>query len=155
VKLFKFGKKIFDKITAAMNPEFEDEEAINPFDLWKGANFKLKIRKVDGYQNYESSSFESAGPLLDDDDELEKIWKKEFSLKEQIADSKFKSYDELQARLNKVLGLNGETVSAKTTVETIKEQAKKAPKVEEDTPFEPDVTEDDDLTYFAKLAEED
>jgi 3-keto-L-gulonate-6-phosphate decarboxylase len=110
---------------------------------------------VDGYQNYESSSFENAGPLLDDDDELEAIWKKEFSLKEQIADSKFKSYDELQARLNKVLGLNGETVSAKTTVETIKEQAKKAPKIEEDAPFEPEVTEDDDLSYFAKLAEED
>jgi len=157
VKLFKFGKKIFDKITAAMNPEFEDDEAINPFDLWKGANFKLKIRKVDGYQNYESSVFEKAGALLDDDDELEAIWKKEFSLKEQIADSKFKSYDELQGRLNKVLGLNGETIAPKTTVETIKEQVKKAPKFDkEDLPFEPDpVAEDDDLSYFAKLAEED
>jgi hypothetical protein len=157
VKLFKFGKKIFDKITGAMNPEFEDEEAINPFDLWKGANFKLKIRKVDGYQNYDSSSFESAGPLLDDDAELEKIWKKEFSLKEQIADSKFKSYDELQSRLDKVLGLNGETIAPKTTVEILKEQAKKTPKFDkEDLPFEPDpVAEDDDLTYFAKLAEED
>jgi len=156
VKLFKFGKKIFDKITAAMNPEFEGDEAVNPFDLWKGANFKLKIRKVDGYQNYDSSLFESPGPLLNDDDELEAIWKKEFSLQEQIADSKFKSYDELQSRLNKVLGLNGETVAPKTTVETIKEQVKKAPKIdEEDTPFEPDVTEDDDLSYFAKMAEED
>ena len=156
VKLFKFGKKIFDKITGAMNPEFEDEEAINPFDLWKGANFKLKIRKVDGYQNYDSSSFESAGPLLDDDSKLEEIWKKEFSLKEQVDDSKFKSYAELQDRLNKVLGLNGETIAPKTTVETIKEQVKKAPKVdEEDLPFEPDVVEDDDLSYFSKLAEED
>jgi len=156
VFLFKFGKKIFDKITEAMNPQFADEEAINPFDLWKGANFKLKIRKVDGYQNYDSSSFESAGPLLNDDDELESIWKKEFSLKEQIADSKFKSYQELQDRLNKVLGLNGETVAPKTTVETIKEQAKKAPRVdEEDLPFEPDVSEDVDLKYFESLAEED
>ena len=154
VKLFKFGKKIFDKITGAMNPEFEDEEAINPFDLWKGANFKLKIRKVDGYQNYDSSSFESAGPLLNDDDELESIWKKEFSLKEQIADSKFKSYQELQDRLNKVLGLNGETVAPKTTVETIKEQVKKAPRVdEEDLPFEPDNVEDEDkdIKYFESL----
>ena len=154
VKLFKFGKKIFDKITAAMNPEFEDEEAINPFDLWKGANFKLKIRKVDGYQNYESSSFDSSGPLSDDDSELEAIWKKEFSLKEQIADSKFKSYEELQTRLNKVLGLNGEVVPTKTTVETLKEVAKKAPKIEEEL-IEPDLSEDDDMAYFSKLAQED
>ena len=154
VKLFKFGKKIFDKITAAMNPDFQDEEAVNPFDLWKGANFKLKIRKVDGYQNYESSSFDSAGPLSDDDSELEAIWKKEFSLKEQIADSKFKSYEELQNRLNKVLGLNGEVVPAKTTVETIKEQVRKAPKIDEET-IEPDLSEDDDMAYFSKLAEED
>ena len=154
VKLFKFGKKIFDKITAAMNPEFEDEEAINPFDLWKGANFKLKIRKVDGYQNYESSSFDSSGPLSDDDSELEAIWKKEFSLKEQIADSKFKSYEELQTRLNKVLGLNGEVVPTKTTVETLKEVAKKSPKIEEEL-IEPDLSEDDDMAYFSKLAQED
>ena len=154
VKLFKFGKKIFDKITAAMNPDFQDEEAVNPFDLWKGANFKLKIRKVDGYQNYESSSFDSAGPLSDDDSELEAIWKKEFSLKEQIADSKFKSYEELQNRLNKVLGLNGEVVPSKTTVETIKEQVRKAPKIDEET-IEPDLSEDDDMAYFSKLAEED
>ena len=154
VMLFKFGKKIFDKITAAMNPEFEDEEAINPFDLWKGANFKLKIRKVDGYQNYESSSFDSSGPLSDDDSELEAIWKKEFSLKEQIADSKFKSYEELQTRLNKVLGLNGEVVPTKTTVETLKEVAKKSPKIEEEL-IEPDLSEDDDMAYFSKLAQED
>jgi hypothetical protein len=152
VKLFKFGKKIFDKLTGAMNPEFEDEEAINPFDLWKGANLKLKIRKVDGYQNYDSSSFEAAGPLLDDDSKLEEIWKKEFSLQEHISDSKFKSYAELQDRLNKVLGINGETVAPKTTVETIKEQVKKAPKIdEEDLPFEPDVREDDDMKYFESL----
>jgi hypothetical protein len=156
VKLFKFGKKIFDKITGAMNPEFEDEEAINPFDLWKGANFKLKIRKVDGYQNYDSSSFESAGPLLNDDDELESIWKKEFSLKEQIADSKFKSYEDLQGRLNKLLGLNGEVIRPKTTVETIKEQVKKAPKIDaEDLPFEPDVDVDEDAKYFESLVDED
>ena len=154
VFLFRFGKKIFDKITEAMNPEFEDEAAINPFDLWKGANFKLKIRKVDGYQNYESSSFDSSGPLSDDDSELEAIWKKEFSLKEQIADSKFKSYEELQTRLNKVLGLNGEVVPTKTTVETLKEVAKKSPKIEEEL-IEPDLSEDDDMAYFSKLAQED
>jgi len=155
VKLFRFGKKIFDKITEAMNPQFADEEAINPFDLWKGANFKLKIRKVDGYQNYDKSEFDSSSALLADDDELEVIWKKEFSLSELLKDGEFKSYDVLKQRLDKVLGLNGETPIPKTTVETIKEQSKKAPKIEDDAPFEPDVTEDDDLSYFAKMAEED
>ena len=153
VKLFKFGKKIFDKITEAMNPQFEDEEAINPFDLWKGANFKLKIRKVDGYQNYDKSEFESASPLSSDDDELEKIWKSEFALSELISDKEFKSYDALKTRLDKVLGLSGEVPAPKTTVETIKEQAKAAPKKVVD--IEPEVTEEDeDLAYFSKLAEE-
>jgi len=153
VKLFKFGKKIFDKITEAMNPQFEDEEAINPFDLWKGANFKLKIRKVDGYQNYDKSEFESASPLSSDDDELEKIWKSEFALSELISDKEFKSYDALKTRLDKVLGLSGEVPAPKTTVETIKEQAKAAPKKVVES--EPEVTDDDeDLAYFSKLAEE-
>jgi len=153
VKLFKFGKKIFDKITEAMNPQFEDEEAINPFDLWKGANFKLKIRKVDGYQNYDKSEFESASPLSSDDDELEKIWKSEFALSELISDKEFKTYDALKTRLDKVLGLSGEVPAPKTTVETIKEQAKAAPKKVVD--IEPEVTEEDeDLAYFSKLAEE-
>ena len=87
VFLFRYGKKIFDKITEAMNPQFEDEQAINPFDLWKGANFKLKIRKVDGYQNYDKSEFESAAPLNGDDDALESIWKSEFSLQELLQGS--------------------------------------------------------------------
>ena len=153
VKLFKFGKKIFDKITEAMNPQFEDEEAINPFDLWKGANFKLKIRKVDGYQNYDKSEFESASPLSSDDDELEKIWKSEFALSELISDKEFKTYDALKTRLDKVLGLSGEVPAPKTTVETIKEQAKAAPKKVVEA--EPEVTDDDeDLAYFSKLAEE-
>ena len=154
VKLFKFGKKIFDKITEAMNPAFADEVAINPFDLWEGANFKLKIRKVEGYQNYDKSEFESPSALLDDDDKLEEIWKSEYSLADLTKDSEFKQYDELKKRLDKVLGLNGETPAPKTTVETIKEQAKAKPKataVEEDPPFE---TDDDDMAYFSKLAEE-
>jgi len=120
--------------------------------LWTGANFKLRITKVAGYQNYDKSEFASASALLDDDDQLEKIWKSEHSLAELVAEKEFKSYDDLKARLEKVLGLNGETPVAKTTVETIKEQARKAPKVEvDDPPFE---TEDDDLAYFSKLAED-
>jgi hypothetical protein len=146
VFLFKFGKKIFDKISEAMNPQFEDEKAVNPFDLWKGANFKLKIRKVEGYQNYDKSEFETAAPLLDNDDELEKIWKTEYSLKEYLSDGEFKSYDELKDRLTKVLG----EAKPKTTVE----QARSAPKA---PVAEPDLseTEEDDLSYFSKLAEED
>jgi len=149
VMLFKFGKKIFDKITEAMNPQFEDEQAINPFDLWKGANFKLKIRKVEGYQNYDKSEFESQSALSNDDDELEKIWKSEQSLTAMISDKEFKSYDDLKARLDKVLGLNGEVAPVKTTVEQMKAAPKKP--VVEDVDISSD--EDDDLAYFSKLAE--
>lgn len=148
VFLFKFGKKIFDKLNEAMNPQFEDETPINPFDLWKGANFKLKIRKVEGYQNYDKSEFESASPLSSNDEELEKIWKMEHTLKELVEDKQFKSYDDMKARLDKVLGLNGEVVPAKTTVE----QMRSAPKVSQ---TDLDIaTEDDDMAYFSKLAED-
>jgi hypothetical protein len=152
VKLFKFGAKIFEKITGAMNPAFEDETPINPFDMWKGANFKLKITKVAGYQNYDKSEFASTSALLDDDEELEKIWKSEYSLQEMIGDKEFKSYDDLKKRLDKVLGLNGEVPVAKTTVEQMKEEKKVAPK----KMVEPDISSsDDDMAYFAKLAEEE
>jgi hypothetical protein len=154
IKLFKFGKKIFDKITEAMNPQFEDETPINPFDLWKGANFKLKIRKVEGYQNYDKSEFDSPSALSDDDAKLEKIWKDSFSLSELTGDKEFKSYDELKKRLDKVLGLNGE--APKTTVEQVKAKTFDAPKpAAEDSPFKDNTSDEDDLSYFAKLAEED
>ena len=91
VFLYKFGKKIFDKLTAAMQPEFEDEEAIDPFDFWKGANFKLKAKNVAGYRNYDSSEFSATSALLDDDDALEAIWKKQYSLEEFTAADQFKS----------------------------------------------------------------
>ena len=107
VFLFKFGKKIFDKIMAAMQPEFEDETPINPFDFWQGANFKLKIRKVDGYWNYDKSEFDSPSPLLDDDDALEALWKKQYSLNALTATDQFKTYEELQTRLDYVLGKKG------------------------------------------------
>ncbi len=149
VFLYKFGKKIFDKINEAMNPAFEDEKPINPFDMWAGANFKLKIRKVEGYQNYDKSEFESPSALLDDDEKLEAIWKKEYSLKEFLAPENFKSYDELKARLDKVLGLDGSPVAAKTTVEQAKAMPRKP--VMADAGIAED---DDDLAYFSKLAEE-
>ena len=150
VKLFKFGAKIFEKITGAMNPAFEDETAINPFDLWTGANFKLRITKVAGYQNYDKSEFAASSALLDDDDELEKIWKSEHSLAELVADKEFKSYDDLKTRLEKVLGLNGDTPMPKTTVETLKSAPKKP--IQEEPELVTD--DDDDLAYFSKLADE-
>jgi hypothetical protein len=104
VFLFKFGKKIFDKILNAMQPEFEDEEPINPFDFWGGANFKLKIVKKDGYWNYDKSEFDRPAPLLDDDDAMETIWKKEYSLAAVVAPDQFKSYEDLEKRLKSVLG---------------------------------------------------
>jgi hypothetical protein len=104
VFLFKYGKKIFDKIMASMQPEFEDETPINPFDFWQGANFKLKIRKLDGYWNYDKSEFESQSPLLDDDDAMEAIWKKEYSLVEVVSPTQFKTYEQLENRLKMVLG---------------------------------------------------
>jgi hypothetical protein len=108
IKLFKFGKKIFDKITEAMNPEFADETPVNPFDMWEGANFKLKIRNVEGYRNYDKSEFADKSAVLDgDDDKLEALWKKEFSLKDFTEKSQFKSHAQLKARLDKVLGFEG------------------------------------------------
>ena len=104
VFLFKYGKKIFDKIMEAMQPEFEDESPINPFDFWQGANFKLKIVKKDGFWNYDKSEFDSVSPLLDDDDALEAIWKKEYSLAAVTAADQFKSYEDLERRLKYVLG---------------------------------------------------
>ena len=103
VFLYKFGKKIFDKITLAMNPEFEGDKPVNPFDLWKGANFKLRIRTVDGYPNYDQSLFDAPSALSDDDAELEKIWNKEYSLKEFTDASGFKTYAQLKARLDEIL----------------------------------------------------
>jgi hypothetical protein len=117
VFLFKYGKKIFDKIMEAMQPEFEDETPINPFDFWQGANFKLKIVKKDGYWNYDKSEFDRVAPLLDDDDALEAVWKKCYSLSAVTAPDQFKSYEELENRLNVVLGLNTPPTRSRAVVE--------------------------------------
>ena len=150
VMLFKFGKKIFDKITEAMNPEFADEEALNPFDLWKGADFKLKIRKVDGYWNYDKSEFAAPSQLLDTDEELEEVWNKEYSLKAFTAPDQFKNYDDLKEKLNRVLtgsGVGSATVSDIT-------EAPKFNKTEEyQEPISAEADEDT-ISYFSKLANE-
>ena len=170
VFLYKFGKKIFDKITAAMQPEFEDEDPINPFDFWAGANFKLKIKKVAGYWNYDSSEFDRQSALLDDDDAMEAIWKKEYSLAELVAPDQFKSYDELKKRLDYVLGNAPSRSRVNEDLEDESEgRGSFTPDFKSSTPpassgggfNDPDITpsntsedEDDALSYFAKLAEE-
>ena len=155
VFLFRYGKKIFDKIMAAMQPEFEDESAINPFDFWKGANFKLKIRKVDGYWNYDKSEFDSPTAIFDNDDVIEGVWKKQYSLNEFTASTNFKSYDELKTRLDTVL--SGKTTVGNVT-DSIKEEPVATPKVDT-TPSEApkvatsvDSEDQDSMDYFNKLA---
>jgi len=150
VFLFKYGKKIFDKITEAMNPEFDDEEGINPFDFWAGANFKLKIRKFEGYPNYDKSEFDKPSALYDGDDaKLEKLWKSEYSLKDFLDPKHFKNYDELKTKLNRVLGLDGAPAASKSKAS----DEKPASKEKETPPWTDD--EDDDMKLFEKLARED
>jgi len=157
VFLFKFGKKIFEKITSAMNPEFEDETPINPFDMWTGANFKLKIRKVEGYPNYDKSEFADAGPLLADDAKMEKIWKSEYPLKDLVTEKNFKSYDALKARLDKVLGLNGDgTQRPQTTVEQAKQgKLPTAKPAVSDADIVGTSDDDEDLKFFDRLANDE
>jgi hypothetical protein len=158
VFLYKYGKKIWDKIEAQMNPEFEDETKVNPFDMWQGADFKLKIRKVAGYRNYDSSEFESPAPLLEDDERLETIWNKQHGLNEFVEPANFKSYDELKQKLDRVLG---KTVSTATAADTVIEQEESSWEPTEpstSTPLSqsPQVgDDDDDMSFFKKLAEED
>ena len=157
VFLYKFGKKIFDKITEAMKPEFADEKAINPFDFWEGANFKLKIRKVDGYWNYDKSEFEGPSKVKDSDEQIEELWKKQLPLKEFSATTNFKSYDDLKAKFEKVVYGTGKTATADeidippvSAVEEVSE-----PKVSEQIPQSEtspsDDDEDDTMNYFSKL----
>ena len=157
VFLFRYGKKIFDKIMAAMQPEFEDETPINPFDFWEGANFKLKIRKVDGFWNYDKSEFDGVSALSDDDDALDAIWQKQYPLADFHAPSNFKSYDELKRRLDDVLS-GTITASAAAMVDedvvetpTFKEES--APSFAS-TPRPSEDDEDDTMSYFQKLANE-
>jgi hypothetical protein len=117
VFLFKFGKKIFDKLNDLMNPQFEDEKPVNPFDLWEGANFRLKIRQFEGYANYDKSEFDSPEPLFEDDAKLENVWKAEHSLQEIVDPKHFKPYAELKAKLYRVLNLTGDQVDGNRKAE--------------------------------------
>tara|TARA_E500000178_G_scaffold344949_1_gene394039 strand:+ start:26535 stop:27482 length:948 start_codon:yes stop_codon:yes gene_type:complete len=175
VFLYSYGKKIFDKLNDLMRPEFADEQEVNPFDLWEGANFKLKIRQVEGYTNYDKSEFEGVSALSDDDSQLETIYNKQYSLEEFTAPEAFKSYEQIQERLNKVLGSVQMTRTAdEDFAPVIDETPPPAPsrtaeaptfaKKEVPTPTpvavdaitetELDGVDADDLSYFEKLANE-
>ena len=171
VFLYKYGKKIHDKILAAMQPEFQDETPVNVFDLWEGANFKLKIKKVAGYWNYDSSEFDSVSALSADDDELEATWKQEHSLEAFTARDQFKSYEDLERRLNLVLGI-GSRPAARPSVDDeeyepvaatggfndadITPQSSFRQQMSAPSPVKEEAVVDDDdaLSYFARLAEE-
>jgi len=155
VFLFKYGKKIFEKITSALKPEFEDENPIDAFDLWKGANFKLKVRMADGYPNYDKSEFDSPSVLCDlDDEELESIWKKEYSLKEFVAEQNFKTYEQLETRLNSVLNKKSQPVPRDESFDNEEEDLQPV-STSRSTPSPVVEEEDDDtLSYFQRLAEE-
>ena len=152
VFLYKYGKKIFDKLNDLMNPQFPDEAPVNPFDFWQGANFNLKIRNVEGYRNYDKSEFSKSAPLLDDDEELEKLWKKEYPLQTFLAPENFKSFDDLKTKLNTVLDVAASNVRkaeeedvpwARTSVApTFKSSP--SPKIDEGE-------EEDEMAFFNKL----
>ena len=149
IKLYKFGKKIFDKITEAMNPEFADETPINPFDMWEGANFKLKIRNVEGYRNYDKSEFAEKSALFDGDDaKLEELWKSEHGLKEFTEKKQFKSYEQLKQRLDKALGFDGAAAAPKTKAADVASNA-------DTSILDKSINDDEELDYFKNLAEQD
>ena len=159
VFLFKYGSKIFEKIQEAMQPEFKDEEALDPFNFWNGANFKLKIRQVGGFVNYDKSEFDSTTPLMNGDDtKLEKIWKSQYPLKTFIDPSNFKSYDELKQRLQDVLkgDVRGKAPAARTADQIEDEDfVKKSPSIKSKPQVEETIDEETDaLDYFKRLAEE-
>tara|TARA_R110000851_G_scaffold76150_1_gene167653 strand:+ start:3950 stop:4867 length:918 start_codon:yes stop_codon:yes gene_type:complete len=165
VKLYRFGKKIFDKIMDTMQPQFPDEAPINPFDMWKGADFTVKIRKVEGYVNYDASSFKAPSAMAGTDDDLEAIYNKQHDMSEWTDPKNYKSYDELKSRLAIVLGESSPSTrkQAEDLANNIPwdEPTTKAAPVTTSAPApvtataESSMEEDDTMQYFAKLAAED
>ena len=161
VFLYKFGKKIFQKIQDALKPEFETDKPIDVFDLWKGANFRLKVRKVEGYPNYDNSFFEGVAPICEgDESKMEAVWNSEYDLKEIVSPKNFKTYDELKTRMNRVLGNTAKAGPTAESKQTIHESAPKKAKADP-APWaaahEPEASgdgEDDALAYFKGLADD-
>ena len=163
VFLYQYGKKIFDKIMDIMQPQFQDEEPVDPFDFWEGADFKLKIRQVEGYRNYDKSDFSNPVPLLEGDDEqLEGVYNRMHSLSEYNDPKQYKSYEELKTRLHRVLGeeagdtlTTAESVSLDESTPAPQPKAVPSPIETADSSLPDDDTNDDTLSYFAKLAAQD
>lgn len=173
VYLYRYGKKIFDKIMDIMQPEFQDEEPVNPFDFWEGADFKLKIRNVENFRNYDKSEFSNPSQLLGGDDgELEKIYGQAHSLAEFTNRDTFNPYDELKAKLNRVLNIGGETAPSNTRDQISLDESTPTPEpsksarssafTAKEIDNDPAVSnngesddDDDTLSYFAKLAAQD
>ena len=167
---YKFGKKIFDKLNEAMNPQFEDEEAVNPFDFWEGTDFKLKARKVEGYRNYDKSEFAAPGRITKpdgsdmSDEEMESLWNSQHSLQEIVDPKNFKSYNELKAKLYKVLALDGSTSAPTNTAEDDEPEMNFTPKFKESAPRPTDEAsspalnstdeDDDDMSFFKGLTDD-
>jgi len=165
VMLYRYGKKIYDKLSEAMNPEFKDEIAFNPFDLWEGADLKLKIRKVDGWPNYDRSEFDERKPLFEADSELEEVWGRQYKLEEFLSPEKFKTYEELQVSLARALGQSRDVGTIEeTTVEQQEEVVLESPGAKfsriETTTESPQLNIDKQnagdgkMDYFARLAED-
>jgi len=167
VFLFKYGKKIWDKLNDLMNPSFEDEKPVNPFDLWEGANFRLKIRMFEGYPNYDKSEFDSPSAFFEDDGEIERVWKQSHSLKDVIDPKNFKPYDELKAKMHRVLGIVGADADLRSKASASAEEdlydeldmskaqapKKEAPAAAMKEQATPSVEEDDDdLEFFRNLS---
>ena len=157
VKLYKFGKKIFDKIMDVMQPQFADEEPVNPYDFWEGADFKIKIRKVEGWVNYDKSEFAAPKALYEGEEErLEEVYNQLYSLQDFLNPENYKTYDELKAKLNRVLGVDaGVSMDAPMESAPVVEQpmATAASEPMADTATD-DGDDEDTLSYFAKLAKE-
>ena len=152
--LFRYGKKIHDKVAEVINPQFEDETAYDPFDFWKGANFKLKVRKVDGYWNYDKSEFETPSEVYDGDEvKLEELYGKVYSLTQFLKEDNFKSYDDLKSKLNRTLTGSGVQGTVEKFTPTPKADKAEAPTTPASSVV--DEGEEDTLSYFAKLADDE
>ena len=153
VFLYKFGKKIFDKIMDVMQPQFADEDPVNPYDFWEGADFKIKIRQVEGWVNYDKSEFASPTALHEgDEDKLEKLFNGLYSLNDLVDPKNYKTYAELSAKMNKVLGVSAGFEAPAPTYESAPAPSYTAKVVEESVDDSESGSEDDTLSYFAKLA---
>jgi len=164
--MYQYGKKIFDKIMDMMQPQFQDEEPVNPFDMWEGANFKLKIRQVEGYRNYDKSEFASQSALADNDEKLESLYNQMHDLSEWTDPKNYKTYDELKTKLNSILGMSApQTVAAAVSLDEVARPNEPAAVLNPHIPQEPrepvtaeqvsEEGEEDTMSYFARLANAD